>query len=157
MTVLALDPGPQQTAWVKWNPLENRVMACDIQPNEHVIQQLIFCSSASAIAIEMVASYGMAVGKEVFETVLWIGRFYERCPIEPRLVYRRDVKLHLCHSMRAKDANVRQAIIDRFGGQESAIGKKANPGPLRGVKSHIWSALAIALFVADTQESLRVA
>jgi hypothetical protein len=56
--------------------------------------------------------------------------------------------------MRAKDANVRQAILDRFGGKDKAIGKKGCYGPLRSIKSHLWSALAIALFVQDTMPAL---
>jgi hypothetical protein len=59
-------------------------------------------------------------------------------------VYRRDVKLHICGSQRAKDANIRQALIDCYGGKVEAIGKKKAPGPLYGISSHAWSALAVA-------------
>jgi hypothetical protein len=96
----------------------------------------------------MIASYGMAVGKEVFETCVWIGRFVEVARVEPRLVYRRDAKLHLCHSPRAKDANVRQALIDRLGPQ----GTKKNPGPTYGMRSHLWAALAVAVYAGDVKE-----
>lgn len=150
MTIFAIDPGQKQSAWLR---MENgRVADKGIQPNEDLKNSLIFFSPVEfdAVAIEMVACYGMAVGAETFQTVLWIGRFCERSPIEPRLVYRKDVKMHLCHSMRAKDANVRQAILDRFGGKDEAMGRKASPGPLYGVSSHVWSALAIALFIQDT-------
>ena len=76
----------------------------------------MFCESADFLALEMIASYGMAVGKEVFETCVWIGRFQQkwRWPAEVRFVYRQDVKLHLCGSPRAKDANIRQALLDMF-------------------------------------------
>ena len=41
--------------------------------------------------------------------------------------------------------------IDKFGGsKETAIGKKANPGPLYGVKKDIWAALAVAVTWAET-------
>lgn len=95
------------------------------------------------VAIEMIACYGMPVGRETFETCLVIGRLLEifdqsRVPV--KLVYRRDVKLHLCGSARAKDGNIRQALIDKYG----APGTKKNPGPTYGVSSHLWSALAIA-------------
>ena len=94
----------------------------------------------------MVASYGMAVGKEVFETVRWVGRFQQawRDPDAVRLVYRKDVKLHLCGSPRAKDTNIRQALIDLLGPR----GTKKNPGPTYGVSSHAWAALGVAVTAA---------
>lgn len=64
-------------------------------------------------------------------------------------IFRRDIKLHLCNSVRAKDANIRQALIDRYGGKEKAIGKKKSPGPLYGIKSHMWAALALAVTYHD--------
>lgn len=74
----------------------------------------------------MIASYGMAVGKEVFETCVWIGRFIEIAifkNIEVEYIYRKDEKMNLCNSMKAKDSNIRQALIDRFG----EVGTKKNP------------------------------
>lgn len=98
------------------------------------------------LAIEMIASYGMAVGKEVFETCVWIGRFVQSWkPNESKLIYRRDVKLHHCHSARATDSNVRQALIDRFG----QPGKKKDPGLTFPLKGHLWQAFAIATYVID--------
>jgi hypothetical protein len=89
----------------------------------------------------------MAVGREVFETCVWIGRFVERLGIVT-LVYRKDVKLTICGSPRAKDANVRAALIDRLG----QVGTKNNPGPLYGMKSHLWSALAVAVTVMELED-----
>ncbi len=108
---------------------------------------------ADSVAIEMVASYGMAVGKETFRTVWWSGRFADawfdqsgKLPVE---VFRQEVKMHLCHNTKAKDANIRQALIDMYGGsKEVAIGRKASPGPLYGVTSHAWPALAVAITAA---------
>ena len=91
----------------------------------------------------MIASYGMAVGREVFETCVWIGRFKQafRAPEMVRLVYRKDVKMHICGTPRAKDANIRQALIDILGPQ----GSKKAPGPTYGVASHAWAALGVAV------------
>jgi len=99
----------------------------------------------------------MPVGREVFETVLWIGRFVEaanQAGREAELIYRKDVKLHLCQSTRAKDGNVRQAILDRFprvgGGATPQVGTAKQPGPLYGCRSHVWSALAVAITRHDS-------
>ncbi len=97
----------------------------------------------------MIACYGMPVGAETFETCVWIGRFIEAANTDPALVFRKDVKMHLCHTMRAKDANIRQALLDLFpatgGGKTPQVGTKKQPGPLFGVKSHAWAALAVAV------------
>lgn len=148
MKILAIDPGPEKSAYVVWNG-ETWVDA-RIIPND-ALRAVVAAGDYDLMAIEMVACYGMAVGREVFETCVWIGRFIECCNemFMPGLVYRREIKMHFCNSMKAKDANIRQALLDRFGGKEKAVGKKASPGPLYGIKSHLWSALAIALFVED--------
>lgn len=75
------------------------------------------------MVIEMIASYGMPVGKEVFDTCVWIGRFAETSGMPTNYIYRKDEKMNICHSMRAKDSNIRQALIDRFG----VVGTKKNP------------------------------
>jgi hypothetical protein len=104
------------------------------------------------LVIEMIASYGMAVGAEVFDTCVWIGRYVQawHSPDAVRLIYRKQVKLHLCGTTKAKDTNIRQALLDKFGpGKDKAIGKKAAPGPLYGVKTHAWSALAVAVVASE--------
>ena len=59
----------------------------------------------------------------------WAGRFAEAAHRVPVVMLpRRAVKLALCGDSRAKDANIRQALIDRFGGS-AAVGRKAAPGP----------------------------
>lgn len=149
MNILALDPGPETTGWVRY---EGRCVA------DHGVFQnddmLSFLDSwpyfGTTLAIEAISSFGMPVGREVFDTCIWIGRFQQawRHPDEVRLIYRKDVKIALCGSPRAKDANIRQALIDLFGGKAKAIGKKSAPGPLYGVKTHAWAALGVAVTAA---------
>lgn len=158
--LLAIDPGSDQSAWLMYR--DGQPTAFGITPNDALFEVIARAGlDATALAIESVASYGMAVGAEVFETCVWSGRFIQywldmdahfgagnRSTVHR--VYRRDVKLHLCGSSRAKDANVRQALIDRYGpGKDTAIGRKATPGPLYGITSHLWAALAVAVTVAD--------
>jgi hypothetical protein len=155
--ILALDPGPTETAFIEYDGEKPRNWG--IAPNDTSIEggmlDLLDAMSNQMViehlAIEGIACYGMAVGKETFDTCIWIGRFIEAWGRQWSLVYRPDVKLHLCKSARAKDANVRQALIDKFGPtKEKAVGVKASPGPLYGIKSHCWSALAVAVTYCET-------
>lgn len=148
MTILALDPGPTQTGYCRYDGA--RVLDCGVLPNADMLA-LVLCAPADRLAIEMIASYGMAVGREVFETCVWIGRFQQAWhkPEAVELVYRKDVKLHLCGTTKAKDPNVRQALLDMFprtgGGATPQVGTKKQPGPLFGVSSHVWPALGVAV------------
>lgn len=149
--ILAIDPGTTQSGWVEYDADSHRVLDSDVMPNAEILARLESPSRADTLAIEMIASYGMAVGREVFETCLWIGRFMQawREPDAVKLVYRKDVKMHLCHTNQAKDTNIRQAILDLFprtgGGKTPQVGTKGQPGPLYGVSSHAWPALGVAL------------
>jgi len=138
--ILAIDPGTESSGWVYfWN---GKVVGAGVMPN-HDVLTMIRESAADHLAIEMIASYGMPVGKEVFETCVWIGRMAQswRSPDSVRMVYRKDVKMHLCGTPRAKDANIRAALIDLIGPQ----GSKKEPGPTYGVSSHAWAALGVAV------------
>lgn len=149
MNILSIDPGTDKSGWCSYHP-ELGILGCGVKPNDIMLMEVRY-SCADVLAIEMVASYGMPVGREVFETVRWTGRFQQAWarPDDVMLVYRRDVKLHLCNSSKAKDANIRQALLDMFprtgGGKTPQVGTKAKPGPLYGVSSHAWSALALAI------------
>jgi hypothetical protein len=161
--IYAIDPGPTKSAFVVWDG--SRVIESGWTENGFVRQHMQDFLSVGVfwefednhpprrLAIEMVACYGMAVGAEVFQTCVEIGRFREAAGRHTgdeniQLVFRKDVKIHLCQSMRAKDANIRQSLLDRFG----PVGTKKTPGPLFGVKSHVWSALAVAVTASETKE-----
>lgn len=149
MIVLGIDPGPTASAWCAVE--DGKPMRWGKEPNEAVIQRLKGDNfGIEWLVIEKIACYGMAVGEEVFETVYFSGRFAQVWGEKVARVTRKEVALHLCQSARAGDANVRCALIDRFGGKEKAIGKKANPGPLYGISGDVWSALAVALTWQDT-------
>lgn len=151
--ILSIDPGNEISAWCEL--IDGRPYRTDTVPNLELLKAIRsgeFGLVSAPLAIEMIASYGMPVGREVFETCLWIGRFqeaWERRGGVVKLVYRREVNLYLCESNRANDASIRASIIDRFGpGKDKAIGKKATPGPLYGIKGDEWAALAVALTAA---------
>ena len=134
--ILAIDPGNEESAYV--------LLDQDLRPVEFGKQhnELMYANLCAGllkhikdgddlhVAIEMIASYGMPVGREVFETCVWIGRLVERFrKFDTSFVYRKDEKMTICHSMQANDATIRQALVDRFAPNTSNFGKgtKANP------------------------------
>lgn len=159
MKVLAIDPGNEESAYVlsidgirfEFGKILNAEMLTLMRVGFNL-------GAAHHLAIEMIASYGMPVGREVFETCVWIGRYIEAFdsprPFNPHptftFVYRRDVKLHLCGQPRAKDGNIRAALIDKFGGKEKAIGNKKAPGPLYGMSADVWAALGVYITYTET-------
>jgi len=150
MIYLGIDPGPVESAFVWWDAVAEQVIRLESIPvfklDSITIGPLL--KGVDCVSIEWIECFGMAVGQETFRTVAGIGWFasllYDRS-WHLRLVPRRSVKMHLCNSMRAKDANVRQALIDRFG----PVGTKKQPGKLYGVATHYWAALGVAVYSAD--------
>jgi hypothetical protein len=151
--ILAIDPGNIESAYVVLNnelkPLQFGKVDNSIL-NDTIICDIYCKYDIEHVAIEMIASYGMAVGVEVFETCVWIGRFMETSLKyfgHVDKVYRKDVKSNICHSIKAKDSNIRQALIDRFG----IVGTKKQPGWFYGFKADVWAAYAVAVTYHDLQ------
>jgi hypothetical protein len=154
-TVLAIDPGPFESAFVIVDDHNCKPVEFGKIPNQDLLYKIDGWPSQVA-AVEMVASYGMAVGAEVFETCVWIGRFYEAIQrkqmLGPLLVKRKPIKLHHCGSTAAKDSNITQALVDRFapGQPNRGKGTKKQPGWFHGFRADVWQAYALAVYVADT-------
>lgn len=157
MTVLAIDPGSTESAFVVWgSPLEHGKL-----DNDDLLFRLrnhgTFFPGCTHLAIEMAQSFGAKVWSQVFTTVLWTGRFVEAWTdatgLEHTLMSRLHVKTHVTGSARARDGQVRQCLLDRYGGKDAAVGTKQAPGPLRGVTADRWAALAIAVAWSDAQLS----
>lgn len=153
MTVLGIDPGNVASGYALIDADDRRPLQVGKVPNPDLLAVLTIRQlDPTAAAVEMIASYGMTVGREVFDTCVWIGRFYERISTFNRhLVYRRDVKLHHCRSSKATDANVTQALVDRFtpGARNFGKGTKDAPGWFHGFAGDMWQAYALAVLRAD--------
>ena len=151
--VIAIDPGNEKSAYVIWNGQE--IIRSGIVVNEQMLS-IVGSDAQDYLVIEKVACYGMPVGETVFETVYWTGRFCEAWSFRTGYGYRTDfmrlprheVKMHLCHNMRAKDGNIRQALIDRFGENPT----KQRPNPIYGenkISKDMWQAWALAVTYWD--------
>lgn len=141
MIIIGLDPGTTKSALVWWDG--QKILNAICASNKFCLDRLR-CEnySGAMLVIEQIASFGMPVGAEIFETVFWSGRFAEAYGMNRvARIKRIDVKTHLCHSAKAKDANVSQALKDKIG----PVGNKKTPGPLFGISSHLWAALAVAV------------
>lgn len=152
--ILSIDPGNMESAYCVIDKETYKPIEFGKIKNEELRDKLIsdlHYYHIESFAIEMIASYGLAVGKEVFETCVWIGRFIEcfKCPFT-WYIYRKEEKMNLCGSMKAKDSNIRQALIDRFG----VVGTKREKGWFYGFKKDIWSAYAVGVTFLDKQKGL---
>ena len=140
MKIIALDPGTTQSAFVVWDG--DLIIAKGIEKNEVLNSRLRDWGGLMfPMVIEQIRCYGMPIGQTTLDTVFWSGRFWESWKGDRHLMPRLEVKKHLCHNGSAKDSNIRQALIDRFG----PPGTKKEPGLLYGVKKDIWAAMAVAV------------
>jgi hypothetical protein len=150
LPVLGIDPGTNESAFIVWDG--SRPLEFGFLPNQQLLEKLRnWENNGPPMYIEMMETHGMApIGQSTFQTAAWIGRFIEDWSIygyQWHLVSRTQIRTLHCHSSRAKDPNVRQALIDKYG----PIGLKKAPGPLYGISKHVWSALAIATYAVEAK------
>lgn len=150
--IFAIDPGNIESGWAILNDILKPIEFGKTN-NEILLEKIITHDfrypGAPHFAIEMVAHYGlgMPAGKTVFDTCVWIGRFWQATGYIPnrKVIYRKDEKITLCGSMKAKDKNISQALRDRFGEK----GTKRNPGWFFGVGKDVWTAIAVGVCYHD--------
>lgn len=67
--------------------------------------------------------------------------------MNPLYVYRKDEKMTLCGSMKAKDSNIKQELINRYAKHDFKSGKgtKNNPDTFYGVAKDVWQAIAVGV------------
>ena len=160
--IIAIDPGNEKSAFCVINYDDYSLVRFDKVANQKLLDMLYcigedgtFTAGTTDMAIEMVASYGMPVGVSVFETVFYTGRFWEAAPsLKKEKMYREAVKLNLCHTKRAKDSNIIQALIDRFacGVPNKGKGTAKNPGYFYGFADDIWQAYAVGVTYIDAEK-----
>ena len=163
MKIFAIDPGDVESAYAIIQIPDFKVIESKKVTNINMLEKIKslkfdneFCLEDDVhCAIEMVASYGMAVGKTVFDTCVWIGRFVESLsPWKAEYIYRLEERITICHSPKANDANIRRALIDRYAKHDFKNGKgtKKNQDTFYGVSKDIWSAIAVGVTYYEKQE-----
>lgn len=162
--ILAIDPGNIESGVVVIRERDLKPLVAEKITNEELLDNLLMSRYERLeetefirhVAIEMIESQGMAVGKSVFETCVWIGRFIQALEDNHyndslKYIYRKDEKINLCGSMRAKDSNIVQALVDRFAPNTPNKGKgtKKEQGWFYGFKKDIWQAYAVGVTYHD--------
>lgn len=160
--IFGIDPGTIKSAYILiYLDNNNKFYIIDkdhLENNKMIKIIMTHCITKNDIdiVIEAIVSYGMSIGQSTINTAVWIGKFLltsELLGKKAVLLSRPDIKLNLCYSKRAKDKNVNQRLKDRFGD----FGTKKNRGRLyelkeglvKGGRSHVMSALAVAVTYCD--------
>lgn len=151
--IMAIDPGNIESAFVWIHEKDMRPQSFGKLQNDEIMDTISGFKekfTRGTVVIERISSYGMAVGRDVFETAEQYGRFLreaERDGINTGFLYRRDVKIIICGVPSAKDANIRRALIDRFAEHDLKNGKgtKKNPDWFYGFSADIWQAYALGV------------
>lgn len=157
MKILAIDPGNIQSAFTVIDSETYEPIAFGKEDNEAIYKKgRTWWKFAERVVIEMVACYGMPVGREVFDTCIWIGRFAsmaEQNGREVEMIVRNQVKIILCNSSKAGDANIRRVLIDRFAKHDLKNGKgtKNKPDWFYGFAADVWQSYALGVAYIDQQ------
>lgn len=150
MKILAIDSGNVESGYCLIDSETYKPLEFGKIDNTQMLMKVIELNYDYLI-LEMIASYGMPVGASVFDTCVWIGRFIQaRNCADYDYIYRKEEKMNICGSMKAKDSNIRQALIDRFG----EVGTKKAKGFFYGFKKDIWAAYAVGITWLDKQKEL---
>lgn len=143
--VLAIDPGSEQSAWVR--VAHGIPVAFAKAPNHDVLDVVKLLAPHDYIAIEWPHNAGPG-GATILDTAAWAGRFLQRWNDAggrtPALVYRNSIKAHLLGTTRGNDTAVRRAIIDRF------VAEHGGREHLTGIANDVWQALACAIAFDET-------
>ena len=145
--IIAIDAGTEESAFcvmcdyapISFGKIKNEDLMKYIEENYQTLDILVY---------ENFQSYGMPVGQTTIRSIEWNGRYIQKAldlGLDVYSVYRSEEKMCLCKTMKAKDSNIRQALIDRFGD----VGTKKNPGFFYGFKNDIWSAFAVGVTFTD--------
>lgn len=164
--LLAIDPGPMTSGVVlieysEWPP---RVLLANSEiSTERLCDDLFslasllseWVTSLDQVCIEQIeARGGAAVGQDTLDTMWWAGRLHQAsCTRVPsssiHRIWRGEVRQTICGVRNCTASQLRRALIDFYpragGGKTPQIGTKGKPGPLYGVTTHAWSALAVGV------------
>lgn len=157
MNILSIDAGTTESGYClgtsEYNPLQFGKIS-----NEELLK-IVKEAEYEILLYEEFQCYGMAVGQSTIISITWNGRYIQSAldrglKVEP--ILRKEEKMCLCGTMRAKDTNIRQALIDRFATFDYKNGKgtKGNQDFFYGFSKDSWSAFAILTTYLDKEKGV---
>ena len=160
--VIGIDPANKYTAYVVCEAESMQPLYFGREENKkaltEILEYALECKSRGSvvIGIEGMQSYGQPVGTATFETCYWIGNLqchFNLYQIPHQLIFRTEEKMAICKQTRAKDSNIRAALVDLFAPYASNHGKgtKDEPSIFYGFKKDIWQAFAIAYTLREKE------
>jgi len=172
MKILTIDPGNEESAYVIYDTETKLPTEWGMKTNPEMRQhicQIAVDAIAEQCVIEYTPPYTMTtqgghsfVPNQVVLTAIELGRFIQVWEYhnddgdEAETLSRIEIKKHMLGRATGNDSHITQAILERYGGtREQAVGRKASPGPLYGVKKDVWAALAVAITWSETNELSR--
>lgn len=154
MIILALDVGTEQSGYCLMDRETYKPLEFGKIDNFTLLENVVRHGVYDVLVYEEFQSYGMPVGKSTIASITWNGRYIQascerKIPYFP--VYRVEEKINLCGTTKAKDANLRQAMIDRFATFDFKNGKgtKDNRDWFYGFSKDAWSAAIIGVTFID--------
>lgn len=109
--ILAIDPGPQESAWVLMQDL--KIHSCNKESNEAIRKALDFDEwEQTILAMEYAVAYGRS-GRDVSDTAFESGRMVEAAKSCYLGITRSKVRGHLCGRY-GSDAKIIEKLIERF-------------------------------------------
>lgn len=148
--ILAIDVGTTETGYCLMDKDTYKPIKFGKINNEELLK-IVKEEKYDELVYEEFQSYGMPIGVSTITSITWNGRYIQSALDREKkvnFVYRKDEKINLCGSIKAKDSNIRQALIDRFG----EVGVKKTPGFFYGFKKDIWAAFAVGCTYLDKQK-----
>lgn len=143
VNVVGIDPGTYESAAVKirFNNLSCEISDLIYADNTAVLEKLKdMTHDCDLVTIEMISSRGAPVGKSVFLTCLWIGRFMEHVANLQSIHFlsRPEVNYLMCGRRTVSDSIIRNKLINTY------AEKFNDTQRLRDIKYDLWLALAAA-------------
>ena len=160
--IIGIDPANQYTAYCVCDSGTMRPLYFGREENRkalsEILERALECKAHGSvvIGIEGMQSYGNAVGKPTFESCYWIGYlqcYFDLYQIPHQLIFRSEEKMAICKRTRAKDSNIRAALVDIFEpyARNHGKGTKDNPSMFYGFKKDIWQAFAVAYTLREKE------